>query len=359
MLSARLYTAIFALSTLGAALSALSLGCSASRGASPASVAVPVPVAAKTAAVVERPIHAVGDHFEAADGTRFQAVGFNYYPAAASWGRFWSAYDEAVVEQDFAKMAASGATVVRTFVHYRAVGGAHVSNESLAHIEHLLDTAHAHHLKVILTLFDLLTPYAFSDYADANAHLRTLLRTFRDHPAIFAWDLKNEADRDRASAGVAVDVFLRYALEHARIYDDRHMITIGWSTPDAALGLAGSLDFISYHDYLPLDGFAERANTISSRSHGIPVVLEEFGSPTFGGTEAGQSSYFSRASSAYQKTHLAGAIAWSFSDFREIAHEAGGRNAAIRGREMSFGLVDVDGREKTALRVFPRAFRRD
>ncbi len=319
----------------------------------------PSPTAEARRMAVGRPVHAVGDHFETADGVRFQAIGFNYYPAAASWGRFWSAYDPATVERDFAKMAATGATVVRTFINYKAVGGAHITEESLANIEHLLDTAHAHYLKVLLTLFDLLTPYAFSDYADANSHLRTLLMTFRDHPAIFAWDLKNEADRDRVTNGVAVDVFLRYTLEHARMYDDRHMMTIGWSTPEAALGLAGSLDFISYHDYLALDGFAHRANVITEHSSGLPVVLEEFGSPTFGGTESGQSSYFAKASDAYRQTHLAGAIAWSFSDFREIAHEAGGKNATIRRREMSFGLVDVDGNEKSALQVFPRAFRRE
>jgi Cellulase (glycosyl hydrolase family 5) len=300
-------------------------------------------------------------------GQPYRVVGMNYYPQATPWDGFWSKYSAGIIDADFARMRGLGLNTIRIFIPYEQFGGMHVRPEMLDRLADLLDRAEASGLQVVVTLFDFRGDYNPLIWPQADRHLETILTRFRDHPAILAWDLKNEPDLDYARAGrEVVDLWLLHTLQLARGYAPHQMITVGWGSADAAAAFGGSVDLLSFHDYLPPDGLLGRYALVRQAAPGRPVILGEFGLPTWnspffpnGHTEAEQLSYYAAVLSAMRSTDAAGEMAWTLYDFSSVPANVAGRMPWQVGPQRQLGVLRADGTPKPAAALFAPGARLD
>jgi hypothetical protein len=290
------------------------------------------------------------------DGVPFHVTGVNYYPQATPWDRFWPHYDPEVVDQDFGLIHSLGLNTVRIFIPFEQFGGPGLDPAMLDRLDDLLRRAEAHSLKVIVTLFDFRTDYNLLLWPEADRHLETLLTRFADHPAILAWDLKNEADLDFTQAGrETVLAWLEHMARLARRYDPNHLLTVGWSSSEAAVELVDVLDFVSFHDYLPPEGLAGRYEALREAVGDLPIVLGEFGLPTWnsflfpnGHSEAEQASYYANILTALREADSAGYLAWTLHDFDHVPASVAGRLPWRTGPQGHLGVIRIDGQLKPA-----------
>lgn len=290
------------------------------------------------------------------DGQRYHVAGVNYYPQATPWDAFWANYDAEVVAADLATVRALGLNTVRVFVPFEPFGAAEVKPEFLERLSDLLDQADAQHVKVIVTLFDFRTDYSLVLWPQADRHLETLLTRFANHPAILAWDLKNEPDRDYASAEQdLVDAWLLHCAGLAREYDPHHLLTIGWFSPEAAQAFPEALDIISFHYYAPVSELPNRYLALRRAVPERPILVGEFGLPTWnsaffphGHTEAGQARYYADLLTVLRTTENAGYLAWTLYDFDQVPANVAGRFPWQTGPQKHMGVVRSDGQPKPA-----------
>ena len=290
------------------------------------------------------------------DGTPFAVAGINYYPQATPWDTFWPQYDPAVIDRDLSRIKGLGLNTIRIFVPYEQFGGPHVDPIMRDRLSDLLDRAEAQNLKLIVTLFDFRGDYSLLHWADADRQLETLLTYFAGHPAILAWDLKNEPDLDDARVGgQIVDAWLRHIALLARSYDPNHVLTIGWSNPTAAVRLVGQVDMVQFHYYAPVAELATGYVALRQAAPDKPLLLGEFGLPTWntvfpnGHTEAEQATYYAALLSRLQ--HLdpsTGHLAWTLYDFARVPATVAGRWPWQTGPQAYLGIIRTDGSEKPA-----------
>ena len=289
------------------------------------------------------------------DGRAFHVAGINYYPQATPWDAFWAHYNPAIIDRDLTRIKGLGLNTVRIFVPYRQFGGPRVDRVMLGRLADLLDRAHAQQLKVIVTLFDFRADYDLLHWPDADRHLETLLTRFADHPAILAWDLKNEPDLDDARAGQAVvDAWLAHLIEQARRYDSHHLLTIGWSGPAAAQRLAASVDIVQFHYYAPVHEFQAQYSALRAASGEKPLLLGEFGLPTWnsvyphGHTEAEQAEYYASLLRELRAVNAAGYLAWTLYDVASAPAAVAGRWPWQTGPQKHMGVIRADNSAKPA-----------
>ncbi|MBK8047431.1 MAG: cellulase family glycosylhydrolase [Anaerolineales bacterium] len=210
--------------------------------------ALPAPVVADVI-MPEGVATIAGDTF-VVDGEHFRLHGVNYYPSETPWTLFWENYDPKVIDADLAKMQELGLNTVRIFVPFDDFGGDEVNRLRRGRLLDFLNKAGAHNIKVIVTLFDHRTDHAVVNWAADDQHLAQIVPDLAQHRALLAWDIKNEADRDDKANGAALNhAWLRHVAQEIRRLDPNHLLTIGWSTQEAAIALTDVVDFISYHDY--------------------------------------------------------------------------------------------------------------
>ncbi|GAC1637089.1 MAG: cellulase family glycosylhydrolase [Herpetosiphon sp.] len=291
---------------------------------------------------------------------RYQSVGANYYPRDTPWDRFWPAYDSAVVDRDFALLQTLHLDSVRIFIPYIQWGGPNVDPVYLDRLQDLLRQADVYNLKVIVTLFDFRTDYNPLHWAEGDRYLQTILTRFAANPSILAWDLKNEPDLDWDAAGRDLVVgWLSHIARQARSYDSNHAITIGWSTPDHAATLAGSMTVVSFHYYAPAPDFAAAYNRLRAEVPDRPLLLTEFGVSTWnsfffpnGHTPAEQAAYIATLLSFIRSSDCSGALVWTLHDLTYVPSSVAGRLPWRSGPQHNFGLFDASGRPKQAARLF-------
>ena len=292
------------------------------------------------------------------DGQPFQIAGVDYYPRNTPWDKFWAGYSSAETDRDLTLVRSLGLNTVRTFIPFQQFGGPKPEPAMLDRLQDFLDRAEVNRVKVILTLFDFRTDYRPLLWPESDRHAEALLARFRDHPAVLAWDLKNEPNNDYAASGRAtVDAWLAHTARVARAADPNHLITIGWLGPDAAHNLAGEVDFISFHFFAPADQLAAGYAGLRARAPGKPIALTEFGLPTWnsifpnGHSEAEQARYYADILAAARASDTAGAIAWTLYDFSYVPREVAGRMPWRTGPERQLGLVRADDSLKPAARL--------
>lgn len=105
-----------------------------------------------------------------------------------------------------------------------------------------------------------------------------LIPPFADHPAILAWDIKNEPNRDYdLNTQVLVDAWLRHiAVVRCAAERPNHLLTIGWSQPEAATVPTDIVDFISFHYFEEVADYSPRLEQLWAVAQGKPVLLQEF-----------------------------------------------------------------------------------
>jgi hypothetical protein len=278
-------------------------------------------------------------------------AGINYYPQATPWDKFWSNYNPAVIAMDFARIRLLGLNTIRIFVGFEAFGGPNVDPDMLDRLQDLLDQAQEQNLKVIVTLFDFRTNYDPLLWPQSDRHLEQLIPPFSNHPAVLAWDIKNQPDLDfRTTNPVVVKAWLAHTARHLHQLAPNQIVTIGWSSAEAAESLIDAVDMVTFHDYRPPEGFPERLKTLR-RAVGSdkPIMLGEFGLPSWnsifpnGHTEAEQAEYYAKMLRAVRESNLAGSVAWTLYDFTSIPASVAGRLPWQSGPEANLGIVRANG----------------
>ena len=292
------------------------------------------------------------------DGQPFQIAGVDYYPRDTPWDKFWAGYSSAETDRDLTLMRSLGLNTLRTFIPFQQFGGPKPDPAMLDRLADFLDRAEANRVKVIVTLFDFRTDYRPLLWPESDRHAEALLARFRDHPAVLAWDLKNEPNNDYAASGrAAVDAWLAHTARVARAADPNHLITIGWLGPDAAHALAGEVDLISFHFFAPADQLAAGYAGLRARAPGKPIAITEFGLPTWnsifpnGHSEAEQARYYADILATVRASDATGTIAWTLYDFSYVPSQVAGRMPWRIGPERQLGVVRADDSLKPAARL--------
>ena len=290
-------------------------------------------------------------------GQPFTIAGINYYPQASPWTEFWPEYQTGQTIADLDLIHQLGLNTVRIFISYKDFGADQVQHTEIAKLRHFLDQAHERQIKVIVTIFDHHTDHHVSTWAADGRHLAGLIPRVADHPAILAWDIKNEPDRDYGfNTQPLVDSWLRYVARTVRTYDPHHLITIGWSRPEAAAGLIDLVDFVSFHYFEELADYSPRLEKLIAAADGKPVVLQEFVMSTWnsfwphGHTELEQAHYYANLLSQHRQYPTAGYMVWTLHDFDHVPL-AEFSTPWQRATQANMGLRRGDGSWKPAAAI--------
>lgn len=272
--------------------------------------------------------------------------GVNYYPQMSPWDTFGEKFSSDTLSKDFKIVKDLRLNSVRIFVGYEDFGKAHVSQNKLEKLTTLLDEAEKADLKVIITLFDFYGDYRLQDWTLTNAHLKSIVTSIKDHPALLAWDLKNEPDLDFDNRGEReVLSWLTNSIDYLKELDPKHPITIGWSSPENALLLENKVDIVSYHYYRDLENLAS-AHTILTNATSKPVVLQEFGMSSyrglwnpFGNSKKDQAAYYAQFFKI-QKRDSIDYLSWTLFDFGDIPNRVAGDLPWRKNKQACFGIID-------------------
>lgn len=288
-------------------------------------------------------------------------VGINYYPAQSPWNLLDTAISDEVYIDDMATLRELGCNSIRIFLQYEDLGKEQVSQAKVRRLLHFLDIAHNADLSVIITLFDFYGDYSGRDWRATSQHLRTLIPAIQSHPALLAYDLKNEPDLDFESRGEAVVAdWLSYHIDVIRSIDPNHTITIGWSNPNDATLLVDQVDFVSYHYYHEPSEFSQKHQALSAQTD-KPIILTEFGKTSYRGvwnpiqySQKKQARYYADMLQDLQDLNLS-SFSWTLHDFHEVPISVVGRRPWRRAYQRHYGLIDMDGNPKPAFNIISQS----
>ncbi len=288
------------------------------------------------------------------NGSPFLIQGINYYPQASPWNMFGDDFDIKIIEKDFLIIKDKGLNTVRVFIGYEDFGKAEVNLEKLNKLKQVLDKANQMKLKVIVTLFDFYGNYDVLDWTLTHRHVEHIVTSFKEHPAILAWDIKNEPNLDFESRGrTNVLAWLKEMILQVKKYDPNHLITIGWSNIESARLLANEIDFISFHYYLDLSFFEEKYLQLQQQVD-KPLVLQEFGISSnktfwipFAPSEEKQASFYSDFYKIINEKEIH-AMPWTLYDFTEVPSTVVGSLPWRKQQQKHFGFINKKGIPKKA-----------
>lgn len=218
-------------------------------------------------------------------------------------------------------------------------------------LENVLNTATANNLSVIVTLFDFNSNYSLLNFPATDRQLETLLTTFKNHPALLAWDLKNEADLDFFYQNrEEVKEWLKFIIKKAKKYDSIHPITVGWAYPENADYLADEFDFVSFHYYKEATKLGEAIDSLRIKVNNKPLVLSEFGLSSYRSkvfpynqTETQQAEYFRDIQEVLKQKGNIPSIYWTLYDFTSVSSDIAGWRPWQRNNQKYFGIIGADG----------------
>ncbi|PIQ26563.1 hypothetical protein COW36_01645 [bacterium (Candidatus Blackallbacteria) CG17_big_fil_post_rev_8_21_14_2_50_48_46] len=287
---------------------------------------------------------------------RFFLHGVNYYPQEIPWSLFWNCYSTVLVREDFRNLKRLGFNTVRIFVPYQVFGGRKPEAVMMAHLKDLLNQAQAQGLVCIVTLFDMFSEYA--DLESSQAHLSRLLSDFAGHPAILAWDLKNEVDLDYPHySRPVVQAWLKHLSQAFHRLAPRSLLTVGWSNPERALDLQAQ-DLVSFHYFDYEQRFAQRVSALRKKTQ-KPLLLQEFGFHTWQKAAqdphplAHQFNYFNSLQAGALKLDLMGSMVWCLYDYPPALREAWVLDSESFQHHM--GILDLAKQAKPGLKALQQA----
>ena len=175
------------------------------------------------------------------------------------------------------------------------------------------------------------------------------------HEGVLAWDIKNEPDLDFESRGKEkVLAWLQQMATNIKQWDNKHPVTIGWSSPEAAIHLNGHVDFISFHYYKDVSDFNQAYQMLRKAIPNKTLVLQEYGYSSysgiwnmFNGSEQSQAEYFKKMQVVLKKENLP-YLFWTMHDFDKIPTPVVGRLPWRKQRQKYFGFIDKKGKQKAA-----------
>ena len=288
------------------------------------------------------------------NGEPFLVRGANYYPAATPWTLFWLNYDREQTGRDLRTMRRLGLNTARIFVPYDDFGGDVVDPARVAALQDFLDQSQANGLKVIVTLFDHRTDHSIENWGADELHLAGIVAPLAAHPAVLAWDIKNEADRDAAfNTPARNEAWLRHMAAEVRRHDPHHLITVGWSTPQAAAAAPDDfVDLVSFHYYGAAADYAAALAALHTAVGDKPLLLSEYGQSTWrwlwpaGYLEAQQAGHIAAIRAANTRG-TAGEVVWALYDFTTVPL-AEFRFPWQKATQAHMGVLRTDGSAKPA-----------
>ena len=249
-----------------------------------------------------------------------------------------------------------GLNTIRIFIQYEDFGNSRVNYKKINLLKKILDAAHDHNLDAVITLFDFYGDYDVSNWTLTHRHAQAIVNAVKDHPALLAWDIKNEPDLDFDSRGkLRVLSWLAQMIENIKKWDRNHPVTIGWSSPEAGADLASKVDFISYHYYRDIDKYKEAHNTLKKIAPTKPKVLQEYGMSSYkglwnlytGANEEGQLAYYKEMQKTLKKENIP-YMFWTLYDFEKVPSSVAGSLPWKTRKQHFFGCLDSLGNKKPA-----------
>ena len=284
-------------------------------------------------------------------------VGVNYYPASASWKEFWEEFPVEAINSDLKIIRDMGANSVRVFLTHNYFNEAATRDEAKAKLRLFLDLCAAKNIQVLVTLFDLRPDYTLSNMTRDVDHIDRVLADISGHPSILGIDIKNQADLDFPVWGEGVvKGWLTVVARHIQIQYPNLPVTVGWSNPNSALGLNDVVDFVTYHEYGAVKGFAERLQSIKSEVRDKPILITELGSTVwapFRSKHAAEARQAARLKKQLSQSIAAnGAFVWTLNDFEHVSSDVVGRRPWRKAQQRHFGLLRADGSSRPSKFVF-------
>ena len=279
--------------------------------------------------------------------------GLNYYPQKNPWNTFGKKFNDTIINNDFKIIKNMGLNTIRLFIQYEDFGKSDVKLEKLNRLIKTMDLALEYDLKVMITLFDFYGDYDVANWTLTQRHAETIVTALKNHRALLGWDIKNEPDLDFDSRGRSR--VLSWLLEmntKIRQWDPNHPITIGWSSPEAAINLAEELDFVSYHYYGKPKDFLSAHNKLKSIVNNKPLLLEEYGYSSYDGfwnmyrgSDKAQIDYYKS-----MQRNLSNAkvpfLFWTLYDFEKVPSSVAGSLPWRTRKQHYFGCFDLEGNKK-------------
>ena len=307
-------------------------------------------------------------------------VGFNYLPrSAVNWTELWQAesFDLATIEEELRFAERIGFNALRTNLQYLV--WRHDAAGLRARLDRFLGAAARRGLRTLLCLFDDCAfsgrePYlgpqdepvpgihnsggaaspgraAVRDrtaWPELQRYVRDLVSHFRDDPRLLAWDLYNEPGNEMAFVGTRERhpegplwphslALAEASFGWARAEAPSQPLTTGvwgphWETREARL--AELSDFVSFHDYLPLEPLARKVEKL--RAVGRPLVCTEWLARGLGSVAESHLPFFSR--------ERIGCFHWGLVNGRTQTHLPWpGLEALAKGGLWHHDLLHADG----------------
>jgi hypothetical protein len=285
--------------------------------------------------------------------------GINYYPKDSPWDTFGKRFNDTIIDQDFKIIKKMGLNSIRIFVQYEDFGKSMVDYEKINALKKILDVAEQNNLDVLITLFDFYGDYDVSNWTLTHRHAEAIVNAVKDHPALLGWDLKNEPDLDFESRGrLRVLGWLEQMLVNIKKWDRNHPVTIGWSSPEAAVELADQVDFVSYHYYREASKFKEAHHNLALAIPTKPKVLQEYGVSSYkglwnlysGANEQGQLEYYEEMQAILYQEKIP-FMFWTLYDFEKVPSAVAGSLPWKSKKQHFFGCLDVLGNPKPSFKV--------
>jgi aryl-phospho-beta-D-glucosidase BglC (GH1 family) len=289
--------------------------------------------------------------------TALNIKGINYYPQKTPWDMFGKQFNDAIIDVDFKIIKTAGLNTIRIFIPYEDFGKAKVNPNKLKKLQQVLDTADDNGLKVMITLFDFYGDYSVLNWTLNRKHAETIVSTFKNHPALIAWDIKNEPDLDFDSRGkTTVISWLKNIASLVKSIDQKHPITIGWSNAKDAVILKDNVDFISFHYYKKTLNFKKTYTSLKKETSSKQVIVTEFGTTSykgfwkpFGSSEDKQGEYYKYMQEQLRKQDVS-FMSWTLYDFTKIPKEVVGKLPWKRNAQEHFGFINKNGKKKKSFK---------
>lgn len=283
--------------------------------------------------------------------------GINYYPKDAPWDMFGDTFDTKTITSDFKLLHKSNINTIRIFIPYDDFGAAEVDTNKLKKLTTLLNIAHNNNLKAIVTLFDFYGNYEILDWSLTQKHAITIVKAIQDHPALLAWDIKNEPDLDFKSRNEQnVTAWLQFMINEVKLIDPKHPVTIGWSNAKSATLLKDKVDIISFHFYEDESLFTQRYDSLKTMVKNKPILVEEYGVSSykgfwnpFGKNQDKQANYHKKMQTYFKKDSIH-FMSWTMYDFNKIPETVVGKKPWRKAKQKHFGFIDDEGKQKPSFK---------
>lgn len=300
------------------------------------------------------PIRAIDSFLSAVKNIK----GINYYPQQTPWDTFGKGFSDTIITADFKIIENMGLNTIRLFIPYEDFGKAAVDPKKLERLKKTFSIAQKHNLKILLTLFDFYGDYDVNNWTITERHAESIVNALKEHPALLAWDIKNEPDLDFESRGeFQVLQWLEEMTLKIKQWDPNHPITIGWSNTDAAVHLADAVDFVSYHYYQDPEDFLKAQEELRIKVQHKPLLLQEYGYSSydgfwamFTGGEKNQAAYYSKMQSQLKAEEIP-FVFWTLYDFKDVPAAVAGSLPWRTRKQGYFGCITSDGTKKEAFKI--------